>query len=110
RMISKLSDWRVERVLEIGPGPGILTRGLVDARLKVTVVEKDDRFINKLEDQFRAALSLERFEIIHDDFLKMDLQDWISASQERTGIVGNIPYNISSPIVLRLLSMLDDLQ
>ena len=44
RMVSRLKDIGIRRVLKIGPGPGNLTQGLLRAGMAVTAVEKDDRF------------------------------------------------------------------
>lgn len=116
RMIEKLSDWNVTRVLEIGPGPGILTRGLVDAGFVVTAVEKDERFAARLLEQLgmaegalQAVPHKGTLEVIREDFLKFDLEDWLNASAARPAIIGNIPYNISSPILLKTLPLLQRL-
>lgn len=111
RMAQKLRDLRVERVIEIGPGPGILTRALLGAGMRVTAVEKDDRFAERLLEASSAwpeaaggSLTVE-----NADILKFDLGAWIQSGTGRTAVVGNIPYNISSPIVLMALDQLDNL-
>ncbi len=103
RMIERLQEARVERVLEIGPGPGILTKGLILAGLHVTAVEKDERFAQRLAEN-AEVLTPERRQnlvIVSDDILRFDWDAWIDQGKGRCAIVGNIPYNISTPILLR---------
>jgi 16S rRNA (adenine1518-N6/adenine1519-N6)-dimethyltransferase len=98
RVIDKLESLRVTRVLEIGPGGGALTKQLVLNGFKVTALEKDHRFVEFLNDW--AHKEQQNLEIIQGDCLKFDLAEWLLNSKESTAIVGNIPYNISSPILL----------
>jgi 16S rRNA (adenine1518-N6/adenine1519-N6)-dimethyltransferase len=110
RMIEKLQELRVERCLEIGPGPGILTKGLVHAGLRVTAVEKDERWAQRLIEN-AATLSPDlrgNLTIIRDDILTYDWQEWIRTGTGRAAIVGNIPYNISTPILLRGINHMQD--
>lgn len=111
RMVQKLQDLRIERVLEIGPGGGILTRELLAKGFKVTAVEKDDRFAQKLLEyrQTRPEGSPGSLEVVSDDILKFDWEAWIRASGERSAVIGNIPYNISSPILLKGLALMAQL-
>lgn len=99
RMVERLVELKVERVLEIGPGGGILTRGLLKGGFDVTAVEKDERFAARLEDM--AALlpsgSPGRLTVIAEDALRFEWESWLDQSRRRTAVVGNIPYNISSP-------------
>ena len=103
-----ISDWGVTRVLEVGPGGGVLTRALMKKPLKLTAVEKDDRFAEKLLEYFslRKVEYEGEIQVINQDVLKLDLKQWLGESNESTAIVGNIPYAISSPIVLWLLPYL----
>lgn len=103
RMVDKLKELRVERVIEIGPGPGILTRGLVGAGFRVTAIEKDDRFAARLKE------SMPEVKTVNADVLKFDFEQWLGESGGRAAVVGNIPYNISSPILLRTLTCIDQL-
>ncbi len=107
-----IEEWNISRVLEIGPGGGILTRALMAKPWKLTAVEKDDRFVEKLSDYFTVSKGdyPGSFEIFNEDVLRFDLGNWLKASQEPTAIVGNIPYSISSPIVLWLLPFLQQVK
>lgn len=102
-MVNRLREWGIEKVIEIGPGDGMLTRGLLGAGMKVTAIEKDDRFAERLRDNVGPELQT-RLVIENCDVLAFDLEAWLGAqSQSKTAIVGNIPYNISTPILLWLL-------
>ena len=81
---------RDERVLEIGPGLGVLTRILAEKTRNVTAIEKDRRFCRYLEKEVPGALILE------GDALKVVLPPF-------DVVVSNLPYEISSPITFRLL-------
>jgi len=80
-----------DKVLEIGPGKGALTKYLIEKTENLTVVEIDDNNCKILSEIFP------NLNIIHNDFLKIDLKD----SQLR--IIGNIPYNITSEIIFMLI-------
>jgi len=84
-----------DSVLEIGPGLGFLSELLVSQCKKVTAVELDQYCIDALK-----KLSLTNLEIIKGDFLQIDLNTVIDSP---TKIVGNIPYNITTPIISKLL-------
>jgi len=83
-----------DHVLEIGPGLGFLTAGLAATGARITAVELDGECISTLD-----ALSLPQFKLIHADFLECDLNSILS---EKTKVIGNIPYNITTPIIARL--------
>jgi 16S rRNA (adenine1518-N6/adenine1519-N6)-dimethyltransferase len=86
-------------VLEIGPGLGALTFPLASCVRHVIAVEKDGALAEKL----RAGLARERVEnvtVIHEDILKLELAPlW----KEKIDVIGNIPYNISSPLIDKLI-------
>ncbi len=112
KVVERLQQWQVTRVLEIGPGGGILTRALLEHPWKVTAVEKDGRFAERLVDSFEANRSdyAGTLDVVHQDVLKFDLETWLQKSQEPTAIVGNIPYAISSPIVMWVLPHLQQVK
>ena len=112
KVVDKLRAWKTERVLEIGPGGGILTRGLLGAGFQVTAVEKDDRFAERLADynRSRGDQSGGTLDVVNDDFLKFDLEGWVAESGQRSAIVGNIPYNISSPVLIKVLEQINKVQ
>jgi 16S rRNA (adenine1518-N6/adenine1519-N6)-dimethyltransferase len=86
-----------DTVLEIGPGLGVLTKALLNKQAHVIGVEKDAFFANYLKKIDSPYLT-----IIQDDFLKINLND-IVKTKNKIKVVANIPYNISSPIIVKLL-------
>lgn len=85
-----------ERVLEIGPGRGILTRALARQSAHVTAIEKDDQLFEELARTFRES---DHVTIIHGDILECDLADFIRPGIK---IVANLPYNIASRLIVNL--------
>jgi 16S rRNA (adenine1518-N6/adenine1519-N6)-dimethyltransferase len=88
------------RVLEIGPGPGALTRALLARKLKVLVLEIDNRMIEHLQNEFREEVSTGYLKILSGDALKLDLS---VLGSESIHVCGNLPYNVGTHIVFRLL-------
>ena len=93
-------------VIEIGPGLGTLTSRLVEKAGKVTCIELDDRMITILQDRFSLY---ENFELINEDVLKIDLKKLIednlsNANFEKVKVVANLPYYITTPIIMKLLN------
>jgi 16S rRNA (adenine1518-N6/adenine1519-N6)-dimethyltransferase len=104
RMVEKLKALKIERVMEIGPGNGILTRELVKHGIEITAIEKDDRFAEKMADYAKEVTGESSLTIVNEDILCYDWEAWINASKARSAVIGNIPYNISTPIMLRGLA------
>ncbi|MES2216124.1 MAG: 16S rRNA (adenine(1518)-N(6)/adenine(1519)-N(6))-dimethyltransferase RsmA [Patescibacteria group bacterium] len=75
QIISAAQIKKGERVLEIGPGTGILTRALLDVGAKVLAVEKDDRALTVLKEKFAAEIVTEQLYLIHDDILELRKQE-----------------------------------
>ena len=89
-----------ERVLEIGPGLGVLTGGLLDARARVTAVELDDRMVEQLQARFADELGDGRLRLIAGDALDQDLVHLVEPPYD---VVANLPYHVTSPTLHRLL-------
>lgn len=92
-------------VIEIGPGLGTLTDKLLQKAGKVIAIELDERMIAILEDRF---FMYDNFEVINEDVLKVDLNRLIKENKEQFGlkqtkIVANLPYYITTPIIMKLL-------
>lgn len=106
RIVQLLQNWGVTNVLEIGPGPGILTKGLLEAEFNVTAVEKDDYLYEQLVEmkEYDRLPNSKLLTLHHEDILKFDFESWLKSRKGKTAIVGNIPYNISSPILITTLS------
>jgi 16S rRNA (adenine1518-N6/adenine1519-N6)-dimethyltransferase len=84
-------------VVEIGPGVGALTRFVLEKGAHVLVIEKDTRLAKFLHSRFEG----ERLEILNTDALKFDPHALFA--HRRVKLIGNLPYNISSPLLLRFL-------
>jgi len=92
-----------DRVLEIGPGQGVLTKGIVPFTQAVVAVEVDRDLVQKLRQQFQAS---ERLHLIEGDFLDVDLTAALADYpnfQSLNKVVANIPYYITGPILEKLL-------
>jgi len=85
-----------DHIIEIGPGKGSLTRELLKQNDNITCFEIDTRVIEQLTAEFPTI------KIINQDFLEINLKDFINPN-EKTIICGNIPYNITSPIIFKLV-------
>ena len=90
-----------DTVLEIGAGAGFVTEQLVKKVKKVYAVEIDEEAVSVLQ-----KIDAPNLEIIHNDILKTQLKDF---EEEKFKIIANIPYYITSPILLHLLGEIDDL-
>ncbi|KAM3715112.1 Dimethyladenosine transferase 1 [Dirofilaria immitis] len=100
-------------VIEVGPGPGSITRAILETSCRrLDVIEIDHRFISPLEVLKEA--SEERMFIHRADILKIDLEQiWSYAGVERVAweedrlpkahIIGNLPFNIASPLIIKFL-------
>ena len=99
-------------VIEIGPGLGTLTKELLERAGKVICIELDKKMIKILLDRFSLY---DNFEIIHEDVLKVRLNKIIKEEKEKNGfktakIVANLPYYITTPIIMKLLEDRLDLE
>lgn len=98
-------------VIEIGPGLGTLTKELLEKAGEVVCVELDKKMINVLNDRF---LLYKNFEVINDDILKINLKKLILEKKEKgfkkIKIVANLPYYITTPIIMKLLEEKLDLE
>lgn len=103
-IINSCSLERVDIVLEIGPGTGVLTRELAKRVKSVYAVELD----TKLCELLTHALGGERaVTIINKNFLKINLAALSKKHHKKLKIIGNIPYNISTPIIEHLIAHKD---
>ncbi|HXR43408.1 MAG TPA: 16S rRNA (adenine(1518)-N(6)/adenine(1519)-N(6))-dimethyltransferase RsmA, partial [Pseudolysinimonas sp.] len=90
-----------DEVLEIGPGLGSLTLGLLDAGARVTAVEIDPRLAERLP----GTAASDRLTVITEDAMKLGE---LPAAPKR--LVANLPYNVSVPVLLHLLPLLPSLE
>jgi len=103
RIVAVAGDLGGRTVLEIGPGPGGLTRALLASpAARIIAIERDPRCLLALQDLAVAAGG--RLQLIEADALAIDLAD---LTTERLSVVANLPYNIGTPLLLRWLDRLD---
>jgi len=97
RIVESLQADKVNKVLEIGPGMGVLTQFLLQNKsYETTVVEIDRESVEYINQHFPEL----KERIISDDFLRLNLHDCFT---EPFAIIGNFPYNISSQIFFKVL-------
>ena len=99
-------------VIEIGPGLGTLTKYLLEKAGKVIGIELDKKMVEILQDRFKLY---NNFELYQQDVLKIDLKHLIKKEKENTNIkkvkiVANLPYYITTPIIMKLLEEKLDLE
>ena len=104
-IISSSEISKEDMIIEIGPGLGTLTKYLLEKAGKVLCIELDSKMIKILQDRFS---NYQNFEIINEDVLKVDLNKIIKTNKENekiknVKIVANLPYYITTPIIMKLL-------
>ena len=87
-----------EPVLEVGPGIGTLTQGLAQSGADVTAIELDRRLLEVLD---TTLASYDNVRIIHGDVLKLDVPTIMNHKPFK--VVANLPYYITTPIIMSLL-------
>lgn len=87
-------------VIEVGPGPGGLTRALLEAGANVIAIEMDSRFAPLLNEL--NAASGGRLKLILGDALKVDEADLTPSGE--TPVVSNLPYNVGTPLLIKWLT------
>ena len=110
--IEKSNINKDDLVIEIGPGLGTLTKYLLESAGRVVCVELDKRMISILEERFFLYKNLD---IINADILKTDLNKIIKDVKEKYNlksakIVANLPYYITTPIIMQLLENKIDIE
>lgn len=93
-----------DSVLEIGPGPGVLTEALLEAGAQVIAVEKDHKFAQALN---RFQTPDNRFKVFEQDVLDWDISKHL---HKRCKVIANLPYHITTPILTRFLPCQDLIQ
>ena len=90
-------------MVEIGPGLAALTQPLVERLGHLTVIELDRDLAVRLRQH-------EQLDVIESDVLKVNFADLFSRGTQKLRVVGNLPYNISTPILFHLLEYVDDIE
>lgn len=85
------------RVLEVGPGRGMLTQFLINKKFNLVAVEADKDMVDFLNQKYKPS----NINIVFEDFMKVDLSKMFDNQQ--FSLIGNFPYNISSQIVFKMI-------
>jgi len=101
-IIDAVAPARTDTIFEIGPGHGALTASLAEHAADVTVVEIDRDLAAKIRTLYPDL------KIVVSDILKFDFASWQPAKPAR--VIGNLPYNISTPLLFRLFTTLNKIQ
>lgn len=101
KIVSALDPAKSDEVLEIGPGLGIMSAIIAKQVKKIYAVEKDRNLFNLIEEEFG---NIDNMKLFNADILEFDLKKELSGTGFPIKVVGNIPYNISTPILFKLLS------
>lgn len=100
RKIARLAEvGEGDRVIEVGPGPGGLTRALLETGAQVIAVEKDERFRPLLQEVADAAPGLT---LVFGDALKVDEAELAGGAPAH--LVSNLPYNVGTPLLIKWLT------
>lgn len=94
-----------QHVVEIGPGEGVLTDYLVASSCQLTLIEIDRDLAQALQQRFAGNTNVS---LINQDVLQVDFAQWSSAPHSLR-VVGNLPYNISSPLLFKLFAYCDSI-
>jgi 16S rRNA (adenine1518-N6/adenine1519-N6)-dimethyltransferase len=93
-----LSDIKNNNIIEIGPGTGNLTKKIIEQKPKnLILIEKDQTLTSNLKNEL---IKYNNFKIFNEDILKFDLENNM---KKNSIIIGNLPYNISSQILVKLI-------
>ena len=101
RIAASLGDLSGRTVIEIGPGAGAITGALASRAAHVVAVELDAELAAQLRAEFPAERE-GKVTVIHQDVLTFDFAAASAKAGERLPVVGNLPYGITSQIVLKL--------
>ena len=96
KLVAAIEPRSADRFVEIGPGPGALTLRLAPRVGHLTAVELDADMVAALQPELPANVDL-----VQQDFLEFDLTPLVNEGPFR--VAGNLPYNVSSPILFRLI-------
>ena len=107
RMVSAIAPAESDKLLEIGPGQGALTFPLLAQCKQLTAVELDRDLIPILR---RGAAKYGVLDIINCDILEFDLNALAGTDDQQYRIVGNLPYNISTPLMFHLMASISHIR
>jgi 16S rRNA (adenine1518-N6/adenine1519-N6)-dimethyltransferase len=101
KIVEAVAPEREDTIVEVGPGRGALTRLLAGTAGRLIAVELDDALAADLAREFDGR---DDVTIVHADIMQLDLAR-VAGDPNRLRIVGNIPYNITTPLIFHLLDL-----
>ncbi|MCP3681005.1 MAG: 16S rRNA (adenine(1518)-N(6)/adenine(1519)-N(6))-dimethyltransferase RsmA [Gammaproteobacteria bacterium] len=105
RIVLVISPQHDDHMVEIGPGQGALTQAVLEKIDQLSVIEIDHTLIPILQ---QLSAEKGRLHIHHADALKFDFNSL--TSEKKLRVIGNLPYNISTPLLFHLFSAIDIIQ
>lgn len=99
KIVDALNLREEDELIEIGPGTGAITQHMVGRVQRFTAIELDDQLAAALRDRYSDNPS---FHLVHQDAMEVPLASLVG-NIETAKVVGNIPYNITSPLIFKLL-------
>ena len=106
RIVNAIAPVAGQTIFEIGPGSGVLTTPLLNHGVQLNAIEIDRDLAATLEETLGQS---EHFKLFVGDVLKFDFEQHLP-QQPGVKVVGNLPYNISTPLILRLLQVVTRLE
>ena len=100
KVIKAIAPQPDQHFYEIGPGPGALTRPLTQRAKSVTAFEIDRDLATELE-----AAALPNLTVVQGDFLAREIADFRLQIADSVRVAGNLPYNVASPIMFKLIEL-----
>jgi len=101
KIVKEINPEKNDNIIEIGPGQGSLTERILENADTITAVEIDKRVREDLQTKFPGL------QLISEDVLKIDFSKIFPEGSKKIRVVGNIPYNITSPILFKMIEYND---
>lgn len=105
QIVMAINPLSTDHLVEIGPGQGAITQPLLDSNCQLDVVELDRDLVEKLNLQFST---IERFNLYSADALTFNFA--ALSTGEKLRVIGNLPYNISTPLLFHLMTQAPHIQ
>lgn len=99
KIVNSIDSKKDDLIIEIGPGSGALTKKLIKKESDIICFEIDKRLESELN-----KISSDKLTIIYDDFLKINLKDYIKKDYKNIYFVGNLPYYITTAIINKIIN------
>lgn len=104
QIINEINPIDNQMILEIGPGLGAITLGLLNSSVKLIAIEIDNNLFNSLTSKFAQQIATNKLILINQDILNIDLLALPINVISELRVVGNLPYNISTPLLFKMFT------